>query len=121
MIAQTRRLEIPLRDASTVGQWYFKQVEQIVKDSFRLFWNTPVVQEVFAHTSNIPLYQAQYLLPLSVLEDKLQALRIVESDTDNMLLQLVRRIFETHLHAYMARATTYSGDRTLWWLSASIV
>ena len=124
MIAQTRRLEIPLRDASTVGQWYFKQVEQIVKDSFRLFWNTPVVQEVFAHTSNIPLYQAQYLLPLSVLEDKLQALRIVESDTDNMLLQLVRRIFETHLHAYMARLYGWEAGASshyIQWRSNSLV
>jgi hypothetical protein len=124
MIEQTRRLEIPLRDASTVGQWYFKQVEQVVKDTFRLFWNTPVIQEVLSHTANLPLYNAHYLLPLSALEDEIEAARIAGSEQDNLLLQLVRRVFESHLHLYLSRLYGWDANNsshTIHWRSNSLV
>lgn len=124
MLDHARRLEIPLRDASTIGQWYFKQIEQVVKDTFRLFWSTPVVQNVLSHTSNVPIYHSQYLLPLSVLDDKIEAARIASSEEDNMLLQLVRRIFETHLQAYMCRLYGWesgASNHYISWQSNSLV
>jgi hypothetical protein len=74
-----------------------------VKDTFRLFWSTPVVKEVFSHAANVPMYHSQYLLPLSALDDQVEAARIAGSEEDNLLLQLVRRIFESHLHMYLSR------------------
>ncbi len=124
MITHARRLEIPLREASTVGQWYFKQIEQVVKDTFRLFWSTPVVQEVLSHTSNIPVYQSQYLLPLSVLDDQIEATRIASSEEDAMLLQLVRRVFESHLQAYLSRLYGFeigASHHFISWRSNSLV
>jgi hypothetical protein len=124
LISQARRLEIPLVEASIVGQWYFKQIEQIVKDTFRLFWSTPVVLKVLSHTSNIPMFHSQYLLPMSVLEDQIEAQRIVDSDQDNMLLQLVRRVFEGHLQGYLCRLYEWdsaAGSHFGLWRSNSLV
>lgn len=124
LIDHARRLEIPLRDASTVGQWYFKQIEQVVKDTFRLFWSTPVFKHVLSHTSNVPVHHSQYLLPLSVLDDKIEAARIASSEEDNLLLQLVRRIFETHLQVYLCRLYGWeagASNHYISWQSNSLV
>jgi hypothetical protein len=59
-----------------------------------------------------------------VLDDQLEAARIVGSENDAMLLQLVRRVFETHLQAYLCRLYGFEAGAShhyVAWRSNSLV
>jgi hypothetical protein len=107
LLAHAKKLHLPVREASLTGVWYFKQFEEVIKDTFRLFWALPAVRDVLSACSNIPVYNTQYLLPLSLLCNDALCSDIMTSPEDVELLKIIRLVYDQSLQGYVCTLYNY--------------
>lgn len=55
-----------------LGAWYFKQLEESIRDTFRALWMISFVRDALANGSNLPIYHSDYLFPYSYADNNSQ-------------------------------------------------
>lgn len=91
LVMHTKKLELPIRDSSAVGALYFNQLEDLVKDSFRVFFALPSVRSAYLSGANVPLYHSDYLLPVGLVPDDKE-----------LPTAILRKIFEAQVDSYVS-------------------
>ena len=111
LIAHTKRLELPIRDASALGAWYFSQFEELIKDTFRVLFMIPSFRDAFLSGSHIPLFHSDYILPVG-------PLRTEENDK---AIAVVRKVYEAYVDTYLGALGEIDpeGHRGLVWRCGS--
>lgn len=56
-------LRLPFDKSTAIGQYYYKQFDELIKDTFRYVFNIPMVKEALALGVHLPLFHSDYLLP----------------------------------------------------------
>lgn len=106
LMTYVRKLKLPIRDSTIIQAFYFKQMEEVVKDTFRFVAGISCVKETLCLGSHIPLYHSDYLLPRS----KLPAMFIksMEDGTDSgKLFQILQKVFLSQLNTYVSQLHGY--------------
>ena len=111
LVNYTRKLKLPVRDSTLVQAYYFKQLDEVIKDTFRFVSNMQCVKEVFSVGSHVPLYHSDYLLPLSKVNSAISH-SITESFDDLKLFQILQKVFSSHIHGYISSLYGYSPSQS---------
>jgi len=109
-------LELPIRDASAVGAWYFQQFEELLRDVFRVYYSVPRVRRALAHGSHIGVHHSDYILPLP--EDQ-----EATSSEGERALAVVRKVFEIYVETYISQLQGLdegSGHRGTVWSNGNL-
>jgi hypothetical protein len=110
------RLELPIRDASAVGAWYFAQLEELLRDVFRVYYAVPRVARAMASGSHVGLHHSDYALPMPTGQE-------VTSDEVEKALAVVRKVFEIYVETYLTQLQGVEGEaghRGTSWASGSL-
>lgn len=129
LLRYSDRLEIPLCDASAMGAWYFKQLEECIKDTFRAMFMISYIRDVFASSANLAIFHSDYLFPyitesVSItdtdiritgenpkIEDMFVKNEIIKRK--NLIIQVIRKIFDSAVKAYICPLYSYNAlDRS---------
>ena len=111
LVNYTRKLKLPVRDSTVVQAYYFKQLDEVIKDTFRFVSNMQCVKDVFSVGSHVPLYHSDYLLPLSKVDSSISQ-SITESFDDLKLFQILQKVFLSHVHGYVSSLYGYSPSQS---------
>lgn len=100
------RFEMPLRDESPIGALRFREIEELIRNSFRLFFSIPMVVEAFSSISSQILFNSSYFLPilLSSFVDY-KDIDEVEISRRKKLMQIVRKVYESIMPGYLQAFT----------------
>jgi len=110
------RLELPIRDASAVGAWYFAQLEELLRDVFRVYYAVPRVARAMASGSHVGLHHSDYALPMPEGQE-------ITSDEVEKALAVVRKVFEIYVETYLTQLQGVEGEaghRGTTWASGSL-
>jgi hypothetical protein len=103
------RLKLPVRESTVIQAFYFKQINEVVKDTFRFLYSMDCVRRVLSVGSHMPLHHSDYLLPLSRLRG-LTAAKIAEAPNNAKFYQIVQKILLTHVHSYISPLCGYNHE-----------
>jgi hypothetical protein len=125
LLRYSDRLEIPLCDASAMGAWYFRQLEECIKDTFRAIFMISYIRDVFASSANLAIFHSDYLFPyitesVSVTDTDIRItgenLEIVDMfdknekiKRKNLIIQVIRKIFDAAVKAYICPLYNFNG------------
>ena len=127
LLEYCRRLKIPVRDSCMIDAYYFKQLDEIIKDSFRLMWTQKHIKETLSIGSNIPLYNSDYLLPLSKIVDPSVIAGILGDEYNMKMYQVIQKVYDNHIVSYVASlygfdsSNASSGHFNTWRFNTSVV
>ena len=137
LIKQTLLFELPLKDNSLLNNLYFNQLEEIIKDLFRIIWNIPNVRDSLLLTSNLFLYHSHYNMPLdstkfaklnnAVDESTGEEEKNEKSEKDPILryINMIRKLFDTQYQSYIGSLTDYNQEvghhAMVWRLDTTVI
>jgi hypothetical protein len=98
LLVLARQLQLPVRDAGAVHAMRFRQLEDCIKDSFRLMLSAPSIQNALCVGSHLPTYTSDLLLPLNQIAQS----DIIQDEVDAKNMQVIRKVFEAQYLAYVA-------------------
>jgi hypothetical protein len=120
LLRYSDRLEIPLCDASAMGAWYFRQLEECIKDTFRAIFMISYIRDIFASSANLAIFHSDYLFPyiaetVSITDPDIHTTGDI-SDKEmskenekinekikrkNLIIQVIRKIFDSAVKTYI--------------------
>lgn len=102
LMKNVRKLKLPIRDSTIVQAFYFKQLEEVIKDTFRFVAAITCVRDTLCLGSHIPLYHSDYLLPRS--KFPMEFLKCMEEEAGSAkLFQILQKAFLSHLNSYVSQ------------------
>jgi hypothetical protein len=119
-----KKLIIPLSNASGVKAMYFKEMEEIIKDVFRLIWSIPTLKDALCIGSHIPIFHSDYLVPLPDKYKKLKEFKVKES-AEYKIINVIRKLYEHELNSYICPLYNFSKENDnhtkIWRCSSCVV
>lgn len=118
-----RKLIIPLKDSSAVRAMYFKEMEEIIKDVFRIIWSIPTLKDALCIGSHIPIFHSDYLVPLPQKFKKMKEFKEKES-VEYKIITVIRKLYEHELNSYICPLYNFSmedDNHTKIWRCSSCV
>ena len=127
LVDYTRKLRLPVRDSAVIQAYFFKQLDEVIRDTFRFVSSMQCVKDALSVGSHVPLYHSDYMLPLSKVQSTI-ARSIVDSIDDLKLFQILQRVFSSHVHGYLSSLYGYnpsqgtsSGHFNAWRFQTTVV
>ena len=111
LMVHARKVHLPLFEASCSGAYYFNEFEEVIKDTFRLMWSVPAVQEQLRTGANVPMFLSEYLLSFKSVPDELKDPEKGATEADVKLLAVIRKVYENQLAAYLFPLYGHVGEK----------